>query len=64
MVQEVVATITGAADLWAVDVAETLREAEDQTVTIRRQGQDDTRTLPLAEAVDLLVADARSPGVA
>ena len=97
-VQVVVATITGAADLWAVDVAETLREAglrvetdlrnekigykvrehalkkvpvqialgtreaEDQTVTIRRHGQDGTQTLPLAEAVDVLVADARSPG--
>ena len=97
-VQVVVATITGAADLWAVDVAETLREAglrvetdlrnekigykvrehalkkvpvqialgtreaEDQTVTIRRHGQDGTQTLPLGEAVDVLVADARSPG--
>ena len=98
-VQVVVATITGAADLWAADVAETLREAglrvetdlrnekigykvrehavkkvpiqialgaseaEDQAVTIRCHGQDGTLTLSLAEAVDVLVANARSPGV-
>lgn len=97
-VQVVVATITGAADLWAVDVAETLREAglrvetdlrnekigykvrehalqkvpvqialgereaEDQTVTIRRHGASETQTLRLTEAIAALLREARSPG--
>ena len=96
--QVVVATVTGAADQWAVDVATTLRkaglrvetdlrnekigykvrehslkkvpvqialgarEAETQTVTIRRHGTDTTRTLPLAEAVTTLVQNAQPPG--
>ncbi|MFN6976526.1 MAG: His/Gly/Thr/Pro-type tRNA ligase C-terminal domain-containing protein, partial [Gemmobacter sp.] len=96
-VQVVVATITGAADLWAADVAEALRaaglrvdtdlrnekigykvrehalkkvpvqialgarEAEEGTLTLRRHGQEATETLPLAEAVAKLRAEAAPP---
>ncbi len=96
-VQVVVATVTGAADQWAADVADTLRqnglrvetdlrnekigykvrehalskvpvqialgarEAEDQTVTIRRHGADATQTLPINDAIAALVRDAQPP---
>jgi len=96
--QVVVATITGAADLWAADVAETLREAglrvetdlrnekigykvrehalkkvpvqialgareaDEQTVTLRRHGATETQTMPLSEAVQALVQEAKAPG--
>jgi len=96
-VQVVVATITGAADLWAADVAEALRdaglrvetdlrnekigykvrehalkkvpvqialgarEAEEQSVTIRRHGDTGTQTMPLSEAMAGLLRDARGP---
>lgn len=96
-VQAVVATVTEAADLWAEDVAATLRkaglrvetdlrnekigykvrehalkkipvqialgmrEAEEQTVTIRRHGTDRTQTLPLNDAVAHLLEDAQAP---
>jgi threonyl-tRNA synthetase len=96
-VQVLVATITGAADLWATDVSEALRaaglrvetdlrnekigykvrehammkvpvqiavgarEAEDQTVTIRRHGAAATQTLPLSEAIAALLRDAQLP---
>ncbi|MFN3292174.1 MAG: threonine--tRNA ligase [Gemmobacter sp.] len=99
-VQVVVATITGAADLWAAEVAEALRaaglrvdtdlrnekigykvrehalkkvpvqialgarEAEEGTVTLRRHGQEATETLPLAEAVAKLRAEAAPPRAA
>jgi threonyl-tRNA synthetase len=42
-------------------IAPRAREAEDQTVTIRRHGSPGTRTLPLAEAVAALVQEARPP---
>uniref|UniRef100_UPI0035643F82 threonine--tRNA ligase n=1 Tax=Paracoccus seriniphilus TaxID=184748 RepID=UPI0035643F82 len=97
-VQAVVATVTGAADDWAREVAAALklaglrvetdlrnekigykvrehalqkipvqialggREAEEGTVTIRRHGTDKTRTLPLDEAVQALLAQAQPPG--
>ncbi|MEM9903243.1 MAG: threonine--tRNA ligase [Pseudomonadota bacterium] len=97
-VQVVVATVTEAADPWAADVAEALREvglrvetdlrnekigykvrehalkkvpiqialgareAESQSVTIRRHGSQGTQTLPLNEAVAALSEDARPPG--
>lgn len=97
-VQAVVATVTGAADDWATEVAAALktaglrvesdlrnekigykvrehalqkiplqialggREAEERSVTIRRHGTDKTRTLPLDEAVQALVAEAQAPG--
>ncbi len=97
-VQVVVATITGAADLWAADVAETLREAgprvetdlrnekigykvrehalkkvpvqialgareaDEQTVALRRHGAPETQTMPLSEAVQALVQEAEAPG--
>ncbi|WP_278922913.1 threonine--tRNA ligase [Pseudophaeobacter profundi] len=96
-VQAVVATVTGAADGWATEVAQALkaaglrvetdlrnekigykvrehalqkipvqialggREADACSVTIRRHGTDKTETLPLEEAVRLLVTEARSP---
>ncbi|WP_417700797.1 threonine--tRNA ligase [Pseudophaeobacter sp.] len=96
-VQAVVATVTGAADDWATEVAQALkaaglrvetdlrnekigykvrehalqkipvqialggREADARSVTIRRHGTDKTETLPLEEAVRLLVTEARSP---
>jgi threonyl-tRNA synthetase len=96
-VQAVVATVTDAADDWAIEVAGALkgaglrvetdlrnekigykvrehalqkvpvqialggREAEEQTVTIRRHGTDKTRTVPLNEALQVLVKEARSP---
>jgi len=96
-VQVVVATITGAADLWAADVTEALRaaglrvetdlrnekigykvrehalkkvpvqialgarEAEEQTVTLRRHGEEGTLTLPLAEAIVFLQHAACPP---
>ncbi|SFQ61072.1 threonyl-tRNA synthetase [Roseivivax halotolerans] len=96
-VQAVVATVTGAADDWARDVARALRsnglrvetdlrnekigykvrehalkkvpvqialgarEAEDRTVTIRRHGAEDTRTLAIEDAVDSLVREAQHP---
>ncbi|OBY27609.1 threonine--tRNA ligase [Leisingera sp. JC1] len=96
-VQVVAATITGAADEWAAEVAQTLRtaglrvetdlrnekisykvrehalkkipvqialgmrEAEERTVTIRRHGGTGTQTLPLAEAVAILMQDAQPP---
>ncbi|MCJ2110169.1 threonine--tRNA ligase [Methylobacterium sp. E-025] len=37
------------------------REAEERTVSIRRLGSQQTRTLPLAEAVASFVAEATSP---
>ncbi|WP_321831313.1 threonine--tRNA ligase [Thalassovita sp.] len=96
-VQVVTATITGAADNWAKEVAQAMRaaglrvetdlrnekigykvrehalkkipvqialgmrEAEEQTVTIRRHGEAKTQTLPLAEAISLLTQDAQPP---
>ncbi|WP_370303385.1 threonine--tRNA ligase [Pseudooceanicola sp.] len=96
-VQAVVATITGAADQWAVDVAKALREAglrietdlrnekigynvrehalkkvpvqialgareaEAQTVTLRRHGTDATETLALHDAVAALVQASQPP---
>ena len=96
-VQVVIATVTGAADLWTAEVSEALRqaglrvetdlrnekigykvrehalkkipvqialgtrEAENQTVTIRRHGTDATQTLPVAEAIALLLRDAQPP---
>jgi len=99
-VQVVVATVTGAADGWAVEVAQTLKaaglrveadlrnekigykvrehaltktpvqialgghEAEERTVTIRRHGAPDTRTLSLEDAVQMLLTEARAPGAA
>lgn len=44
-----------------VQIALGTREAEDQTVTIRRHGNGATQTLPLAEAAALLVRDAQPP---
>ncbi len=97
-VQVVVATITGAADLWAADVAETLREAglrvetdlrnekigykvrehalkkvpvqialgareaDEETVTLRRHGAPETQTMPLSQVVQALVQEAEAPG--
>ena len=99
-VQAVVATVTGAADDWAREVAQTLkaaglrvendlrnekigykvrehalakipvqialggREADERTVTIRRHGAQQTQTMTLDEAVEALVAEARTPGAA
>ncbi|MCE8419131.1 threonine--tRNA ligase [Rhodovulum sulfidophilum] len=99
-VQVVVATVTGAADGWAVEIAQTLKaaglrveadlrnekigykvrehaltktpvqialgghEAEERTVTIRRHGAPDTRTLSLEDAVQMLLTEARAPGAA
>ncbi|WP_066708783.1 threonine--tRNA ligase [Celeribacter ethanolicus] len=98
-VQVVVATVTGAADDWATEVAGALkaaglrvetdlrnekigykvrehalqkipvqialgaREAEERSISIRRHGTDKTQSLPLEEALQLLVAEARVPGV-
>jgi threonyl-tRNA synthetase len=95
--QAVVATVTNAADDWAIEVAGALqaaglrvetdlrnekigykvrehalqkvpvqialggREAEERTVTIRRHGTDKTQTVPLNEALQALVEEARSP---
>jgi threonyl-tRNA synthetase len=95
--QAVVATVTDAADDWAIEVAGALkgaglrvetdlrnekigykvrehamqkvpvqialggREAEERTVTIRRHGTDKTQTVPLNEALQALVEEARSP---
>ncbi|WP_411911839.1 His/Gly/Thr/Pro-type tRNA ligase C-terminal domain-containing protein [Rhodovulum sulfidophilum] len=95
-VQVVVATVTGAADGWAVEVAQTLKaaglrveadlrnekigykvrehaltktpvqialgghEAEERTVTIRRHGAPDTRTLSLEDAVQMLLTEPKS----
>lgn len=97
-VQVVVATVTGAADEWAMEVAKALkaaglrvetdlrnekigykvrehalqkvpvqialgaREAEERSVSIRRHGTDKTQSLPLEEALQLLVAEAQVPG--
>ncbi|NIY79872.1 threonine--tRNA ligase [Celeribacter sp. HF31] len=97
-VQVVVATVTGAANDWATEVAGALkaaglrvetdlrnekigykvrehalqkipvqialgvREAEERSVSIRRHGTDKTQSLPLEEALQLLVAEARVPG--
>jgi len=44
-----------------VQIALGAREAEDNTVTIRRHGMDTTQTLPLAEATALLLHDAHPP---
>jgi threonyl-tRNA synthetase len=99
-VQAVVATVTGAADDWAREVAQTLktaglrvendlrnekigykvrehalakipvqialggREADERMVTIRRHGAQQTQTMTLDEAVEALVAEARTPGAA
>jgi threonyl-tRNA synthetase len=37
------------------------REAEEQTVTLRRLGSERQQTLPLAEAVAMLAAEAAPP---
>jgi len=99
-VQIVVATVTEAADDWALEVAAALkaaglrvetdlrnekigykvrehalqklpvqialgaREAEERTATIRRHGTDKTRTMPLDEALQALIAEAQSPDAA
>lgn len=99
-VQAIVATVTVAADDWAIEVAKAFktaglrvetdlrnekigykvrehalqkipvqialgaREAEARTVTIRRHGTDKTQTMPLEEAVQMLLADAQQPGSA
>ncbi|MEO9652742.1 MAG: threonine--tRNA ligase [Roseobacter sp.] len=96
-VQVVVATITGSADPWATQVAQSLRkaglrvetdlrnekigykvrehaltktpiqiavgarEAEEQTVSIRRHGQRDSQVLPLHEAIVTLANEAELP---
>ena len=96
-VQTVVATVTGAADSYATEVAQTMkraglrvetdlrnekigykvrehalkkipiqiavgtREAEEQTVSIRRHGQNNNETLALNAAVKMLVAEAQAP---
>jgi threonyl-tRNA synthetase len=44
-----------------VQIALGAREADDQSVTIRRHGAAQTQTLPLAEAVALLAQQAQSP---
>ena len=44
-----------------VQIALGKREAEDQTVTIRRHGSDATQTVVLADAVAALVQDAQPP---
>ena len=92
-----VATVTGAADDYAENVAQTLkraglcvetdlrnekigykvrehalkkipiqiavgaREAEEQTVSVRRHGQKQTETMQLEDAVAMLVEGAKSP---
>ena len=48
-------------DLGAVDAYRERREAEERTVSIRRLGSQQTRTLPLGEAVASFVAEATSP---
>ena len=96
-VQVVVATITDAANPWATQAAQALRnaglrvetdlrnekigykvrehalakipiqiavgarEAEEQTVSIRRQGQSDSQVLSLNEAIAALTNEAQSP---
>ncbi|WP_306154651.1 threonine--tRNA ligase [Roseovarius sp. MMSF_3281] len=96
-VQVVVATVTGAADEWATEVAAAFkaaglrvevdlrnekigykvrehalqkipvqialggREAEERSVTIRRHGDDKTRTMPLDEAMQALIAKTQPP---
>ncbi len=44
-----------------VQIALGAREADEQSVTIRRHGAAQTQTLPLAEAVALLAQQAQSP---
>ncbi|TQM89843.1 threonine--tRNA ligase [Roseinatronobacter monicus] len=44
-----------------VQIALGAREAEDQTVTIRLHGATQTQTLPLSEAITLLLHDAQPP---
>jgi threonyl-tRNA synthetase len=39
------------------------REAEERTVSIRRLGSQQTRTLPLTEAVAAFVAEATAPDI-
>ena len=40
------------------------READERTVTIRRHGAQQTQTMTLDEAVEALLAEARTPGAA
>ncbi len=37
------------------------REVAERTVSLRRLGENDTRTLPLEEAAALLVEEAKAP---